>query len=85
MPAATVTSKGQITIPAEVRRSLGLKAGSRVDFVRAGEGVYEFVPAVDSVTSLKGFIRPPSAPVTLEEMDDAVADAIAESNTERRR
>ena len=85
MPAATVTSKGQITIPAEVRRSLGLKAGSRVDFVRVDDRVYEFVPAVDSVTSLKGFIHPPGAPVSLEEMDDAVADAIAESNTERRR
>lgn len=85
MPAATVTSKGQITIPAEVRRTLGLKAGSRVDFVRVDDGVYEFVPAVDSITSLKGVIHAPSAPVTLEEMDDAVADAIVESITERRR
>ncbi len=85
MPAATVTSKGQITIPAEVRRTLGLKAGSRVDFVRVDDGVYVFVPAVGSITSLEGVIRAPSAPVTLEEMDDAVADAIVESITERRR
>ena len=85
MPAATVTSKGQITIPAEVRKSLGLKAGSRVDFVRVDEGVYEFVPAVDSVTSLKGFVPASRAPVTLEEMDDAIADAIVESTTKRRR
>ena len=31
--AATVTSKGQITIPKRVRDQLGLKAGSKVDFV----------------------------------------------------
>ncbi len=85
MPAATVTSKGQITIPAEVRRSLGLKAGSRVDFVRVDDGVYEFVPAVDSVTSLKGLINAPGTPVTLEEMDDAIADGVVESAARRRR
>ncbi|MGH3545797.1 MAG: AbrB/MazE/SpoVT family DNA-binding domain-containing protein [Mycobacteriales bacterium] len=33
MAVATVTSKGQITIPAQVRRTLRLKPGSRVDFV----------------------------------------------------
>ncbi|WP_369123396.1 AbrB/MazE/SpoVT family DNA-binding domain-containing protein, partial [Shewanella electrica] len=33
MPTATVTSKGQITIPAAVRRALGLRTGDRVEFV----------------------------------------------------
>lgn len=33
---ATVTSKGQITIPAEVRKHLGLKQGDRVEFVMEG-------------------------------------------------
>ncbi|MDZ4046209.1 MAG: AbrB/MazE/SpoVT family DNA-binding domain-containing protein, partial [Rhodoglobus sp.] len=31
MPTATVTSKGQVTIPAEVRERLGIEAGTRVD------------------------------------------------------
>ena len=33
MEASTLTSKGQVTIPAEVRRRLGLKPGDRVAFV----------------------------------------------------
>ena len=36
MPAAKLTSKGQITIPREVRRLLGLRTGDIVDFTRVG-------------------------------------------------
>ena len=36
--AATVTSKGQVTIPKPVRDLLGIKPGSRVDFERAPDG-----------------------------------------------
>jgi antitoxin PrlF len=32
-PSSTISSKGQITVPIEVRRRLGLKEGDRVDFV----------------------------------------------------
>ena len=35
---ATVTSKGQITVPSEVRRALGLSAGDKLRFVRAADG-----------------------------------------------
>ncbi len=75
MPTATVTSKGQITIPAEVRRSLGLKAGSRVDFVRLDSGAYELAPATGTVTALKGCVPVPATPVTVEQMEAAIADA----------
>jgi len=79
MPASTVTSKGQITIPAEVRRELGLKSGSRVNFIRTHDGAYELVPATGSVSALKGFIRAPVVPVTLEQMDAAIAAGAATS------
>ena len=38
MPTSTVTSKGQITIPAQVRAALGLETGSRVEFVEVEKG-----------------------------------------------
>ena len=78
MPSSTVTSKGQITIPIEVRRALKLKSGSRIDFVPLANGSYELAPATGSIKDLKGFIKPPSKPITLEEMDQGIAAAIAE-------
>jgi AbrB family looped-hinge helix DNA binding protein len=78
MATATVTSKDQVTIPAEVRRSLGLKAGSRVDFVRMDDGSYELVPATGTVTAMKGCIPAPVWPVTVEQMEAAIADAVAD-------
>lgn len=78
MPVSTVTSKGQITIPREVRQSLGLRAGSRVNFVRTDEGSYELVPATGTVGAVKGIVRAPAGTaVTLAEMDDAIAAGAA--------
>lgn len=73
MPAATVTSKGQITIPAEVRRSLGLHTGSRVAFVETVSGRYEIRPESGSIRSLEGLVPHKGAAVSLEEMDEAIS------------
>jgi AbrB family looped-hinge helix DNA binding protein len=45
MPTATITSKGQITIPAIVRSTLGVAAGDRVEFVQVEHGRFELVAA----------------------------------------
>ncbi|QOR69430.1 AbrB/MazE/SpoVT family DNA-binding domain-containing protein [Ruania alkalisoli] len=79
MPSATVTSKGQITIPASVRASLHLAAGDRVEFIELPDGNYEFVPATRPVRSLKGFFGQPKRVVTLEEMDAAIARSASQS------
>ena len=76
MPISTVTSKGQITIPAEVRRELGLHAGSRVEFIRTESGAYEFRPKTGSVQALKGMFGPQDRVVTLEVMYEAIAAAV---------
>ncbi len=54
MTTATLTSKGQITIPADVRHDLKVDAGDRVEFIQIAPGRYEFVAATQNVTALKG-------------------------------
>ncbi|GAA1727120.1 AbrB/MazE/SpoVT family DNA-binding domain-containing protein [Isoptericola hypogeus] len=81
MSTATITSKGQITIPIAVRKALGLSAGDRVEFVELPDGNYELVPTTRSVTALKGFFgAPPARPVSVEEMNRAIAESAAEAN-----
>ena len=73
MSAATLTSKGQITIPAIVRATLGIEAGDRVEFVQVEPGRFELVAATQSVTALKGLVRKPASPVTIDAMNKAIA------------
>jgi AbrB family looped-hinge helix DNA binding protein len=68
-----MTSKGQITIPATVRAALGVGAGDRVEFVQVEPGHFELVAATQSVTALKGLVRKPASPVTIEAMNKAIA------------
>lgn len=72
MPTATITSKGQITIPQQVRSDMGLAAGDRVDFIRMEDGHYAVVPASHSIKSLKGIIPRPDRPVSLADMQAAI-------------
>lgn len=71
MSTATVTTKGQITIPADVRRRLGLEPGDRVEFVEM-EGGFAIKPAIDDVRSLKGLLRRPAKPVSISEMNTVI-------------
>ncbi|WP_290906082.1 AbrB/MazE/SpoVT family DNA-binding domain-containing protein [Aquabacterium sp.] len=73
MTTATVTSKGQITIPANVRQSLHVDAGDRVEFVELEPGQFLFMAANRSVTELKGMFGKPSKSVSIEEMNQAIA------------
>lgn len=73
MAAATLTSKGQITIPAQVRVALGLDTGDRVEFVEMSQGQFAIMVATKPVQSLKGMIRKPPAPVSIKAMNAAIA------------
>jgi len=78
MPIATVTSKGQITVPKEIRDQLGLRSGSRVDFKIERSGKVVFRPLNRDFRSLRGFLRSPwKRPVTIREMDEAIASGAA--------
>jgi antitoxin PrlF len=81
MTPATFTSKGQVTIPVEVRNELGLSAGDRIKLIlNDTTGRYEVLPVNLSVKALKGIIAKPGRPVRREEMNAAIAEQIFAAN-----
>ncbi len=73
MTTATLTSKGQITIPIDVRTDLKVDAGDRVEFVQIAPGRYEVMAATQSVTQLKGMFGKAKQVVSIDEMNQAIA------------
>ena len=78
MSVATVTSKGQITVPKTVRDDLGLAPGSQVVFARDSDGGYRIERQARPVARLAGALRYEGPAKTLDEMDQGVAQAAAE-------
>lgn len=72
MTTATMTSKGQVTIPAKVRQRMGLGTGDRIEFVELETGVFALKPAIDDVRLLKGALRKPAKPVSVADMNAAI-------------
>jgi antitoxin PrlF len=71
---ATVTSKGQITIPQEIRKHYHIKAGDKLDFVINNDNTLKIIPAISSLRSLKGSLPRPIKPVTLKDMKRAIGN-----------
>ncbi len=72
MPTATVTSKGQITIPKAVREELGLTEGDRVAFRVLEDGSVIVEPETVDLLDLKGVLKPKRKGVTVADMDAAI-------------
>jgi AbrB family looped-hinge helix DNA binding protein len=77
MPEATVTSKGQVTIPKQVREHLKVEAGDRVDFVVTDDGDVLLRPARRDIRELRGLLRKPPRPASTAEMDAAIGRHLA--------
>lgn len=76
MVESTITSKGQTTLPKPVREALGVKPGDRVRYLIIGNEV-RIIP-VRPLSRLLGVLKHDGPPVTLEEMERAVADGACE-------
>jgi antitoxin PrlF len=75
---ATISTKGQITIPAEIRHSLHLDAGDLISFEELEPGLYAFKPAQKlPVTVLKGMFGKAKRMVSIEEMNAVIAQCAA--------
>lgn len=74
---AKITSKGQTTIPAELREKLGLQAGDRVAFIEV-EGGIMIIPRNRPVDVLFGSLAEYAVPgTTLADYDAAIGDGIS--------
>ena len=73
MTTATLTSKGQLTLPVAVRTAMGVDTGDRVEFVEVGPGRFECMAATGSVTALKGMFGISAKRVSIEDMNAAIA------------
>jgi len=76
MSTSTITSKGQITLPKEIRDRLNLHAGDRLNFIVEPDGTVRIIPLTTSIRELKGILPAPERPVSLEEMEEAIVKGI---------
>jgi antitoxin PrlF len=72
MPSAKLTSKGQITIPKEVRKALGLQTGDRLAFRLRDDGTVQVEAETIDLRSLRGSVRTKVKGVSVEAMKEAI-------------
>jgi antitoxin PrlF len=73
MTIATVTSKGQVTIPKSIRDALRLHTGDKLEFIVTQEGDTLLRPVTKKVDDVFGRLhKRERSPVSVEEMDSAI-------------
>ena len=77
MVESAVTSKGQTTLPKPVRRALGIEPGDRVRYVIFDNNEVRLLP-VRPVSRLFGALKYDGPPVSLEDMERAIADGASD-------
>ena len=86
MAITTLTSKGQITLPREVREHLHLGKGDRLEFVIRGDGEVQVKPVAGSYRELLGMLRRPGRSLPPEEaLDRELARLLVEDDERIRR
>lgn len=81
MPTATLTSKGQLTLPKSVRERAGTRTGDRLEVMVSEDGSIVLRPIRGSVERLFGLLRREGeSPVSVEQMDEALSEQLAEDN-----
>lgn len=78
---AKLTAKGQITLPKEVRERHGLKAGDRVEFIEQDGRTWMKPRNLRAIDLADVLGPPPNGPKTLDEIEEGIAQAAAESGT----
>ncbi|MFI5344303.1 MAG: AbrB/MazE/SpoVT family DNA-binding domain-containing protein [Chlamydiales bacterium] len=80
MVKSTVTSKGQVTIPKEIRTMAMIHEGTQIDFQLQEDGKIVIIPIQRHISQLKGILKTKrKKPVSLAEMKKAISDGALES------
>ncbi|MHA6690800.1 AbrB/MazE/SpoVT family DNA-binding domain-containing protein [Devosia sp. A449] len=77
MAVTTLTSKGQMTLPKDVRDDLKVGPGDKIDIIKR-DGVYLLRPRRSAVDLIGKYKRPGQQPLTVEDMDEAIGKAVTE-------
>ncbi len=80
---ATVTSKGQVTLPIEARKRLGIHAGTKLNFIVKDDERLEVVKAGGSLRDLKTAVPKPKKALSLDEMEVAIAEGASKRKRSR--
>ena len=76
---ATITSKGQVTVPKNIRDQLNIQAGTQLDFTLNNDGTISVRPLNRTALSIIGILkRPGQKAATIEQMNDTIAEAASE-------
>lgn len=78
MSTTTLTSKGQLTLPKNVRDRLKLQSGDKLEVYLQEDGSILLQPATVDIKELYGLLPKPSKPVSLEDMDAAIRQGAGE-------
>lgn len=84
LPQSRVTAQGQISVPAEIRKKLGIGPGSVLEWMQEGDKV--FIRKAGKYSSLdihKAIFKTPPKPHTVEEMDEAIARYLRKKHARR--
>lgn len=82
---ASMTDKGQVTVPKDIRDRLGIAAGSKLDFEVQDDGTIRVRVLARGAGNLFGLVRRPGmAPRSIDAMDEGIAAAVNARNRRSR-
>jgi antitoxin PrlF len=82
---ATLTSKGQVTLPKEIRDRLNLDAGAILDFQIQADNTITARQVQPDARRIRGLLKSPhAAPLSIEQMDEAVAKQLRNKHAHSR-
>lgn len=76
MSLSTLTSKGQLTLPKDIRQYLHISSGDKVEFIIEEDGKVRLITKIRDITQLRGIVKSPhSKPVSIETMNASIKQA----------